>query len=271
MCFKSATVDSRDKVLLSKQAQLAGELFKDHQQRFVPRVERPLLDYIDDDSQPLVEAERAKGEAGKRFDIGSGIADRNFRRMGVNLTKNQRDSLESRRKLAKTSSGVAEATRGYEQTKDYQKGLRTSAIQLGRGIDAAASSNLNAAAGIEAGRAQRNAQAKANAHNSLVNTALTVGGAAVVASDKNKKKNRKKMPEGKALKQVRGMPVETWEYKKGAGPSGKHVGPMYQNSPDRIKAKGKKAIDLHDELQMGMAAIQDLANKVDRIERGLSK
>ena len=271
MCYKSAKVDEKDKVLLRKQAQIAGEMFADHQARFVPRVEQPLLEYIDDDSQPLVEAERAKAGASSRFDIGSNVADRNFRRMGVNLSKNQRDSLESRRKLAKTSSGVAQSTRAYEQTKDYQEGLRSNAIQLGRGIDAAASSNLNAAAGLEAGRAGRNAQAKANAHNSFVNTAVQLGTTAAVASDKKKKKNRKKIPEGKALKEVRGMPIESWEYKKGAGPKGTHVGPMYQDAPDRIKSKGRKAIDVHDELQMGMAAIKDLANKVDRMERGMRK
>lgn len=268
MCFKSATVSQQDQVLLREQAGLADEQFRDHQARFVPRVERPLIDYINDIERPNVEAKRALETAGRRFDVGSGVADRNYRRLGVNLTGLQRESLESRRKLAKTSTKVAQANRAYEATQDHQDQSRMGIIQLGRGIDAGASANLNAAAGLEAGRAQRNAQAKANSHNSMLNAGLTIGGAAIIASDKKKKKNRKKIPRGKALKEVRGMPIESWEYKDGAGPKGKHLGPMYQNSPDRIKAAGEKALDLHDELQLGMAAIKDLADKVDRLERG---
>ena len=268
MCFKGAEVSSSDQVTQRKQAALAQEQYDDHQERYVPNVEKPLLDYIQDKGQPEVEAQKALTQSYQKFDQANDMADRNNRRYGVNLTQKQKESLDSRRNLAKVSSGISNSTQARNQTDDYQGALRDSVIQLGRQIEAGGSTNLNSAAGMEAGRANRNAQNKANAHNSMVNTGLQAGGMALLAfSDKNKKKNRKKVDGKSALAKVRGMNIEKWEYKKGQGPKGEHTGPMYQNAPEEIKRKDVKAIDIHDEVQMGMAAIKEIADKVDRIER----
>lgn len=74
-----------------------------------------------------------------------------------------------------------------------------------------------------------------------------------------------------ALAEVRGMKLKNWRYKDGVGPdTAMHRGPMAQDAPDSITNREKTMINVHDELQLGMGAIQELAAKVDRMERRMS-
>ncbi len=78
-----------------------------------------------------------------------------------------------------------------------------------------------------------NAQQQANAQSSagfgqLLGTGIGVAaklGAFGGFSMKEVKENKKKIPEGKALKGIKNLDVEEWNYKKGIEDEGRHIGP----------------------------------------------
>lgn len=84
-------------------------------------------------------------------------------------------------------------------------------------------------------------------------------------SDEDKKKNKKKIPDGEALDAVRDMPVTEWDYKEGAGDEGRHVGPMAQDFQRETGRGDGKSIAVQDVIGITMKAVQDLDSKVDRL------
>lgn len=84
-------------------------------------------------------------------------------------------------------------------------------------------------------------------------------------SDKDKKKDKKAIPEGEALEAVNEMPVEEWTYKEGVADEGRHVG-TYAQEFQRATGQGDgENIPIIDAIGVSMKAIQDLDDKVDRI------
>ena len=109
-----------------------------------------------------------------------------------------------------------------------------------------------------------NAQQQADS-SAIGGLASGIGSLAGMAffSDENAKTEKK--PAKGVLKAVRSMPVEEWTYKPGAGDGGRHIGPYAQ---DFQKATGKgdgKSINVIDAIGVTMGAVQELADKVDKI------
>jgi hypothetical protein len=91
-----------------------------------------------------------------------------------------------------------------------------------------------------------------------------IGAFAALSSPKAKTKI-KKVKKGEGLKAVKKMPVSTYKYKPGMGDSTPHVGTM---SDKFAKATGQKDTGMiahQDAIGITMAAVQDLAAKVDRL------
>lgn len=90
---------------------------------------------------------------------------------------------------------------------------------------------------------------------------------AALLSDKNKKQNVK--PANSILKGVEKIPVKSWQYKPGAvpGDSGqRHVGPMAQDFKGFFGLGDGRSIPVVDAVGVNMAAIQQLARKVNKLE-----
>lgn len=112
-------------------------------------------------------------------------------------------------------------------------------------------------------------QADASSMGGLFSGLGSVAGAAIMASDKNAKTDKKKVPDGAGLEAVKKMPVEEWTYKDGIGDGGRHVGTYAQ---DFKKATGKgdgKGIAVVDAIGITMKAVQDLDKKVDRLGKAV--
>jgi len=128
-----------------------------------------------------------------------------------------------------------------------------------------------------------NTQAKLASANAagIGSFAGTVAGAAgsvlssptglMLLSSKKAKENRKKVPEGKALKAVKDMPVESYNYKPGMGDGGaqEHVGPMAEDYQKATGGGDGKTIPMQDMLGVTMKAVQDLSAKVDRMAEAI--
>jgi hypothetical protein len=91
-------------------------------------------------------------------------------------------------------------------------------------------------------------------------------------SDKNAKKDIKKVSDEKALEAVEKTPVSSWKYKDGQGDGGAHVGPMAQHVQKNMGEKaapGGKMVDLVSLNGTNMAAIAALSRKVDKLTKAV--
>lgn len=87
-------------------------------------------------------------------------------------------------------------------------------------------------------------------------------------SSKDAKKNKKPVKKGKALAAVKGLDVESWDYKPGMGDGGSHIGP-YAEDFKRETGKGDgKTINVVDALGVTMKAVQDLDDKIEGMSGG---
>lgn len=118
-----------------------------------------------------------------------------------------------------------------------------------------------------------NAQQQANAQSSagfgqLLGTGIGVAaklGAFGGFSMKEVKENKKKIPEGKALKGIKNLDVEEWNYKKGIEDEGRHIGPYADDFKREFGIGDGIGIKHQDAMGVMMKAIQDLDAKVQRL------
>ncbi len=89
--------------------------------------------------------------------------------------------------------------------------------------------------------------------------------ALAATSDENAKENRK--PARGILGMVEKMPVEEWDYKPGVEDGGRHVGPMAQDFQAATGKGDGRSIPMVDAFGVTLGAVQELAAKVDRLER----
>lgn len=155
-----------------------------------------------------------------------------------------------------TAQGNQIVNSGYSGA---QAGLSGAASTYGNIASLQAGSNNNAALGALGGVAGQFA-------GSTAGSKLIAGW----MSDKNKKTNRKPVKTEIALAAARKMPVESWQYKKGAADGGKHIGPMAQSvqkaAGDKV-APGGKMIDPISMNGITLAAIQQLDKNVRTLEK----
>ena len=101
------------------------------------------------------------------------------------------------------------------------------------------------------------------------------GSAALTAlSDKNAKKNIKPQSGKASLAAMRKIPVSKWDYKKGKGDGGAHVGPMAQDVRKGLgdmTAPGGKAIDLISMAGHTMSAIKEIDKRLMTLESARRK
>lgn len=90
----------------------------------------------------------------------------------------------------------------------------------------------------------------------------------ILLSDKNKKRNIG--PADSILSRVEKIPVKSWQYKPGAVPGddgARHVGPMAQDFKGFFGLGNGREIPAVDAFGVNMAATQQLARKVKKLER----
>lgn len=93
-------------------------------------------------------------------------------------------------------------------------------------------------------------------------------------SSKKIKTNKQPIEDAEILEEIKTLPVEQWDYKKGEGDGGQHVGPYAEDVQQKFgnkAAPGGKAIDIISMNGITLSAVKALAKKVDSMETQVSK
>ena len=112
-------------------------------------------------------------------------------------------------------------------------------------------------------------------------SAIGTGIGAYAALSSSKAKKTKKRPVKGALEAIKGLPVESWKYKpeaQGKAPPGvippddkRHIGPYAEDFKKQTGLGDGKTIPLQDAIGITMKAIQELDEKLERLERVAKK
>ena len=185
--------------------------------------------------------------------------------LGRNLASNQATSAKVAIDAGNSASANAQAPVSMAQS---------AAGMVGQGFNTAVSAN-NSAGNIYGNMAQIQGQ-DSGVWGALGSVAGQFAGSkagstalASFLSDKNKKRNIKRVSDKKALAAIEKTPVSQWDYKTGAGDSGHHIGPMAQDvrkNMGEAAAPGGKQIDPITMNGMTMAGLAELSRRVKRLE-----
>ncbi len=173
------------------------------------------------------------------------------------------------------------ASTAYGVSLNAGEGARTNAMaagnQMGQGYGAAGQAYGGAASsygqagniyGQEFQGRMQGYQAQQQAQGAMwqgIGSAVGVGAGLAMRSSKDDKTNKAEVKKGSALKGLRKLDVEQWDYKKGVEDEGRHVGAYAEDFKREFGVGNGKNINVVDALGVTMKSIQDLADKVDRI------
>jgi len=237
--------------------------------------------------------DRAGADASRKFSLAQGQEERRLAASGVNPASGR--STESTRRSELTEAlGVAGArntTRLTERQRAEAEAdaMETNAINMGSGLAVnpatslgmSNSANSSGFRGAMQGYGQQGQllnqdyrnrlsawQADQASSSSMWGGVGSLAGLGISMMRSSKDYKEDKRPARGVLDAVKEMPVEQWKYKDGIADGGQHVGPYAE---DFHAATGKgdgKSIPMQDAIGVTMGAVQELAEKVDKLEGG---
>jgi len=250
-------------------------------------------------------ASEAVADVGMQAEAARQAQTRQQQRMGVNPSSGKALALQGQMGLAEAAAkaGAANTARDKIETQGYAR--MADAANLGRGLASSQATSAQIAtqtgnsAVANAGTPLTQAQNAASMMGQGFSTAISgnnsagslygqaaqiqgqdsgvmgalgeLGGAAIMKwSDKNMKKDIKKVSDEKALQAIEKTPVSDWQYKDGMADGGKHTGPMAQDVRKNMGEKaapGGKVLDLVTMNGVTMAGIAALSRKVDKLSK----
>lgn len=236
---------------------------------------------------------RAVADVAMQFDGAQKQADRRSAAMGVNPASGRSLSMIRSGELAEAAAkaGAGNTTRlaSRAAAEAESEGRMTNVLNMGRSMAVNPATSLSMATGAQqagGNAAMRGYGQQADILNQdyqnrmstwqanqntmmgtlggigqLVGAGLSLG----VFSSKDMKEDKAPVKRS-MLDAVKKMPVEEWTYKEGVADEGRHIGPYAQ---DFQKATGKgdgQTIPVQDMMGVTLAAIQELAGKVEKME-----
>lgn len=214
-------------------------------------------------------------------------ADQNQRRLSaMGVRPDSGRSTETARKTA-TATGLAAAgasNMARRRVEGQAEAMRANSINMGKGLavnpatSMGLSNNANASGfqGAMNGQQQMGSllntqyqqqmqqwQANQSASASLFGGLGNIAGL-MIASSKDVKTDKRKTRG--VLDAVNKMPVEEWTYKDGVADGGRHVGPYAEDFKAATGKGDGKSIPVVDAIGVTMGAVQELSQKVDKLE-----
>lgn len=182
--------------------------------------------------------------------------------------------LASSQLLQSTALGLSNLT---EATSQFQDQLRSSAISNriglfesvgGLGLGLSTRVNIGGFPGF-----QRGSTTTSGGLGQLLGPSIgalgAIGAGFAASSSRDFKEDIRVIPEGEALKAVETLDLATWRYKPEMGLGlERHAGPMAEDMKGLGLSDGRSVHPM-DSAGLGLAAVKDLAKKVERLEHSL--
>ena len=287
---------------MSEQAAISNQWAADDRARY-RGVFEPLQDeYIRDAqagpdySEVRGDVRRAGADATRQFSLAQGQEERRLAASGVDPASGRSREAARRSELTEAlgTTGARNTTRLTQRNRaeDKNDAEQANAINMGSGLAVNPATSLGLSNSAQ-GQGFQGAMQGQQQMGSLLNTqyqqqlqawqgnqaqsaslwggignlaGLALSNPAIFPSSKDYKENKR--PARGVLDALKKMPVEEWRYKKGIADEGQHIGPYAEDFQDATGRGDGKTIPVQDMMGVTMGAVQELADKVDRLESG---
>lgn len=236
--------------------------------------------------------QQAGADATRQFSLAQGQEDRRLASMGVNPASGRSTETARRSELTEAlgTAGIKNTTRTQQTAvaEAEAEAKLANAINMGSGMAVNPATSLGLANGAMSSGAngamsgygqqgqllntQYQQQMQSwNANNSAAASTMSGIGSMLglgVSMLSSKKAKTNKKPVTGVLDAVREMPVEQWDYKQGMGDEGRHIGTYAEDFKAKTGLGDGKTINLGDAIGITMKSVQELADKVDTLEKG---
>lgn len=295
--LKSAEIGEDYLAFMRSQADISNAWAEDDRARY-KTVFEPLQDEYIAEAQAgpdydgvSAAVDRAGADARRQFSLAQGQEERRLAASGVNPASGRSTEATRRSELTEALgvAGARNTTRLTERQRAEAEAdaMQTNAINMGSGLAVnpatslgmSNSANSSGFQGAMQGYGQQGQllnqdyrnrlsawQADQASSNSMWGGIGSIAGLGMSLAMSSKDYKEDKRPARGVLDAVKEMPVEQWKYKDGIADGGHHVGPYAE---DFHAATGKgdgKTIPLQDAIGVTMGAVQELADKVDKLE-----
>ena len=248
-------------------------LDEDWETRFKPLESSLVQELQNKDENIRQSAEQAKQTAEKSYQASLGMADRNMAKYGTQLSEDQLAAQQRQQSIAGQGAVVGAGNMARDATTARYEQLQNGMLNLGRGIQSGAVSGMGNAAQMEANRNRQNMdiyyQNRGNRWSSL-GSAIGMAAMYAMGSSKTFKENIRPASTEKALADIESIDLKYYDYKPGLSfgrEEKNHIGGMAEDMPDSMTAAGGKLVDLGDTAMNLVGATQELAKRIERLEK----
>ncbi|WP_104019132.1 tail fiber domain-containing protein [Roseovarius nitratireducens] len=299
--MKSAEIGEDYLGFMREQAKISNKWAEDDRSRY-KSVFEPLQDqYINealqgpDYDEVAGSVRRAGADARRQFSLAQGQEERRLAASGVDPASGRSREATRRSELTEALgvAGARNTTRITERARaeDRADAETANAINMGSGLAVnpatslgiSNSANSSGFRGAMQGYGQQGQllntqyqqqlqswQADQASSNSMWGGIGSLAGLGIsMMSSKDYKEDKR--PARGVLDTLKGMPVEEWTYKKGIADEGRHIGPYAEDFHSATGKGDGKSIPFQDALGVTMGAVQELADKVDKLEGGKTR
>lgn len=255
------------------QAAITREQYADYVNRFQPYEDQLYAEMTPERRAELLNQElTTAGESvDKQFGASRDIMGRQTSRYGLSLNPDQQQSVDRSFGLQNVLGKVGARNLTRRNAYERDMGAMRDIVQVGREMEATASSAAGAAAGMQASRdaANRRMEAQAKAQNMQdIGSIAGLGMAAIMMSRRDTKKNIKSVNARDANESIKKTDVKSFEYKPGLGmPKGRFMGPLADDAPKVFVDAKRTGIKPTNMVAAVVASQKDVLKRLEKLEK----
>lgn len=248
------------------QSTIAREQYQDYENRIVP-VEDAYRRRVLSDRRMNNQVQSAGKEIDRSFRGATLDQNRDMARYGIQLTPDQKRSMNRMRAFARTSAkaGAMNSTRGVLDDQRYE--ALTTQVGYGRDLAEGAAQGAGNVAGMAAERDSYNRQVDAQESAQTMSTIGTIAGIALMMSSREFKENIVKADDETLARELEAMEVVEYDYKPDTPVQGHFVGLIAEDIPQRYKTEDGKQVNLYSLIGALISTCRILSSKVEALEK----
>lgn len=248
------------------QSTIAREQYQDYENRIVP-VEDAYRRRVLSDRRMNNQVQSAGKEIDRSFRGATLDQNRDMARYGIQLTPDQKRSMNRMRAFARTSAkaGAMNSTRGVLDDQRYE--ALTTQVGYGRDLAEGAAQGAGNVAGMAAERDSYNRQVDAQESAQRMSTIATIGSIALMFSSREYKDNIVKVDDKTLSKEMLDFAVTEYDYKPDMPVQGHFVGLIAEDIPQRYKSEDGKQVNMYSLIGGLISTVKTLNKRIEELEK----
>lgn len=243
-------------------ARITRDQFQDYQERFAP-IEAEFIGELMDENYVTRGVDNTRDRVKQAHESAIGVSERDISRAGLNVTPRQREAIERLRKLGFAKNMTSGMNTARDVYSDLQMEGMNTMMGYGRGLVRSSAETSGQLAQSAANRTRNNAVARAQHQNQ----ALQLGAFLWALSAREYKENIQTIDTGVLHEEIMKFNIVQFDYKKDAPASGRRVGVITDEIPERYVTEDGKMLNVYNIIHALVASVQVQERRIKDLEQ----